>query len=148
MKIFDKIFGKKEYKRLFQNGDIIYVKEDKKDVKGQQNRLYAYADNYGFKISIRTGLFLDTRTEKVERVIRCEYIGDNHGRDDEKFPVTEKRRMRKEEKYQRIMKLRDEGLTFKEIGKKLKQNPASIQAFVSYMKKEKEAVNSKEFRDE
>lgn len=137
MKIFDKIFGKKEYKRLFQNSDVIYIKEDKKDVKGQQNRLYAYANDYGFKISIRTGLFLDTRTEKVERVIRCEYIGDKHGRDEEKSSVAEKRKLRKEMKYDRIMKLRNEGLTFKEIGKKLKENPASIQAFISYMKKEK-----------
>lgn len=137
MKIFDKIFGKKEYKRLFQNGDVIYVKEDKNDIRGQQNRFYAYANSYGFKISLKTGLFLDTRTEKVERVIRVEYMGDNHGRKDEMITKADKKKVSKEAKYNKIMKLRDKGLTYKEIGKKLNENPSSIQAFVSYMKRGK-----------
>lgn len=137
MKIFDKLFGKKEYKRLFQNGDVIYVKEDKFNVKEQQNRFYAYAKSYGFKISLTTGLFLDTRRERIERVIRVEYMGDEHkhGVDAENQTVAEGRKVTKQLKYETIMKLRDEGLTYKEIGRELNSNPNSLAAFVCYMKR-------------
>ena len=62
-------------KNLFQNEDIVFL-PIKENLGKMQRALHSYCFRKGYKITVRTGIFIDPSSMEVEKVMRVELLNN------------------------------------------------------------------------
>lgn len=90
-----------KFKNAFQDSNVVFLPAGE-NLQRLEANLFAQACYYGVKIKLTSGLFVNPETEKAERVLKVELIGENPNlKKQPKTKLTEERETRRAEIWRR-----------------------------------------------
>lgn len=116
---------KYSFKDLFGAGHVAYVPAlTKQEAYTYPRYMHAFASHYGAKVSVRLGVWVDSKGAETVRMFRVELL-----KPPAVFPVPQGRPSAKVKKMQAM---RDSGLTLQEIADKFNCTRQAVSAALKY----------------
>ena len=124
---------KYSFKDLFGAGNVTYVPVlTKQDAYRYPRGIHALASHYGAKVSVRLGVWVDSKEAEAVRMFRIELL---------KPPaVFPKPRKQPSAKVKKMQALRDSGLTLQKIADKFNCTRQAVSAALKYHERRKDDV--------
>ena len=121
---------KYSFKDLFGAGNVAYVPALTKQEAYQYPRsIHALASHYGAKVSVRLGVWVDSKEAEAVRMFRIELL-----KPPAVFPKPQKQ---PSEKVKKMQALRDSGLSLQEIANKFNCTRQAVSALLKHHERSK-----------
>lgn len=99
-----------QLKGLFDNTNVVYLPYDDniQDIRISFNSLARY---HGLNTKVRTGIFIDSKTQEVQKIARLELIGADHLPSRKNYTISDEKQKRNQE----IIKKVSQGVSITEL---------------------------------